>query len=156
MGGSLRDELIMGEILSSYLHSGNGENGENGEITHDVLEKVAYPYKIRQLSPAEKENKSGSKTAAEAELFFTSENEAEKKNQNMEAFNKIKENWEKYKKTLVVSKSWLSGTKYSKVLENYNYNEMGLGNLKTRMISWLKQGAPGTEPPTMVDTYPPV
>jgi hypothetical protein len=147
MGGSLRDQLIMGEILSSYLHSGNGE------IRHDVLERVADPYKIRELSQAEKDDKFGSKTAAEAKLFFTSAAEPEI-NQNMEAFNKIKEKWEAYKKKLVVSKSWLFGTKYSKELEHYNYNEMGLGNLKTRMISWLKQGAPETESPTTVDTYP--
>jgi hypothetical protein len=150
MGGSLRDELIMGEILLSYLHSGKGENGE---ITHEVLKRVADPYKIRELSQDEKDDKFRSKTAAEAKLFFTSVDEPEI-NKNKEAFNKIKEKWEAYKKTLVESKSWLFGTKYSEKLKDYHYNEFALGNLKTRMISWLKQGAPETESPKMAETYP--
>ena len=129
MGGGFRDELIMANILSSY---------KDKKITLEVLNRVADPYKLHE---------SGS--------YFTDDTSTD--NKNKKAFKKIKEKWEAYKETLVERKSWLFGTTYSKELENnYDYNEMALGNFKTRMISWLMQGAPETESPKMAETYQPV
>ena len=124
-GGASREELIIEKILLFY---------KNGKITQDVLERVAHPYVVHVSGK-----------------YFTGEDGST--NHNKEAFDKIKEKWEAYKKTLE-RKHWLFGTTtYSKKLYEYYYDEFNFGTTKTRMISWLEQGAPGTVSPTIADTY---
>jgi len=125
-GGGARWELIMERILLFYREQ---------RFKPDLLDRVADPYKVHMSGE-----------------YFTDKDGST--NHNKEAYDKIKKKWEAYKKTLVKSKSWLFGTTYSEELDEYDNDEFNFGTTTTKMISWLEQGAPGTESPTLADIYP--